>query len=188
MAASLSSASPRRDAGGRGDLILRSMLPVDGTLPHATSGFEKRDIAREVPVWHSDICIQCGNCVLCLSPRGAGQVLPDLGERSRGRPVGAPSPPRGLPRQPLLHCSLYRRIATGCGQCAGLSGADGADERTRRTPRHMEAPTWRETGARLVRESSRTTSSASSLVISPRCAVPSSSSPCSRFSGRARLW
>ncbi len=55
---------------GRGDLIPVSMLPVDGTYPTATSRFEKRDIAREIPIWHSDICIQCGNCVF-VCPHGA---------------------------------------------------------------------------------------------------------------------
>ncbi|MEJ2668146.1 MAG: pyruvate:ferredoxin (flavodoxin) oxidoreductase [Deinococcales bacterium] len=49
---------------GRGDALAVSALPSDGTYPSATSRFEKRNLAQEVPVWDPDICIQCGKCVL----------------------------------------------------------------------------------------------------------------------------
>ncbi|GAB4443311.1 MAG: pyruvate:ferredoxin (flavodoxin) oxidoreductase [Anaerolineae bacterium] len=49
---------------GRGDLLPVSMLPNDGTYPTATTQWEKRNLALEVPVWEPDICIQCGKCVM----------------------------------------------------------------------------------------------------------------------------
>jgi pyruvate-ferredoxin/flavodoxin oxidoreductase len=49
---------------GKGDFIPVSALPVDGTYPSATAQWERRNLADEVPVWDSDICIQCGKCVL----------------------------------------------------------------------------------------------------------------------------
>jgi len=49
---------------GRGDALPVSALPSDGTYPSATTRFEKRNLAQEVPVWDPDICIQCGKCVL----------------------------------------------------------------------------------------------------------------------------
>ena len=49
---------------GRGDLLPVSAMPVDGTYPSGSARFEKRCIADEVPVWESDLCIQCGKCVL----------------------------------------------------------------------------------------------------------------------------
>jgi pyruvate-ferredoxin/flavodoxin oxidoreductase len=49
---------------GHGDLLPVSKLPDDGTYPTATTRWEKRDIAQEVPVWEEDLCIQCGKCVL----------------------------------------------------------------------------------------------------------------------------
>ncbi|RIK53880.1 MAG: pyruvate:ferredoxin (flavodoxin) oxidoreductase [Chloroflexi bacterium] len=49
---------------GEGDLLPVSAMPVDGTFPSATTQWEKRNIALEVPVWDPDICIQCGKCVL----------------------------------------------------------------------------------------------------------------------------
>jgi pyruvate-ferredoxin/flavodoxin oxidoreductase len=49
---------------GFGDTLPVSMLPNDGTYPTATTQYEKRNIALEVPVWEPDICIQCGKCVM----------------------------------------------------------------------------------------------------------------------------
>jgi pyruvate-ferredoxin/flavodoxin oxidoreductase len=49
---------------GRGDLLPVSAMPIDGTYPSGSARFEKRCIADEVPVWESDLCIQCGKCVL----------------------------------------------------------------------------------------------------------------------------
>jgi len=48
---------------GLGDELPVSALPVDGTYPTGTTQWEKRNIAAEIPVWDSDICIQCGKCV-----------------------------------------------------------------------------------------------------------------------------
>ncbi|HID35597.1 MAG TPA: pyruvate:ferredoxin (flavodoxin) oxidoreductase [Anaerolineae bacterium] len=49
---------------GEGDELPVSALPEDGTYPSATTRWEKRNLALEVPVWEEDICIQCGKCVL----------------------------------------------------------------------------------------------------------------------------
>ncbi|MBX2997815.1 MAG: pyruvate:ferredoxin (flavodoxin) oxidoreductase [Caldilineaceae bacterium] len=49
---------------GYGDTLPVSMMPIDGTYPSATTQWEKRNIALEVPVWEPDICIQCGKCVM----------------------------------------------------------------------------------------------------------------------------
>lgn len=47
-----------------GDSLPVSALPEDGTYPTGTAKWEKRNIALEIPVWDTDICIQCGKCVL----------------------------------------------------------------------------------------------------------------------------
>ncbi|GBF54277.1 pyruvate-flavodoxin oxidoreductase [Microcystis sp. 0824] len=47
-----------------GDQLPVSALPNDGTYPTATSQWEKRNIAQEIPVWDADVCVQCGKCVL----------------------------------------------------------------------------------------------------------------------------
>ncbi len=46
----------------RGDDVLVSEMPVDGSFPTATTQWEKRNVALEIPVWEPDLCIQCGKC------------------------------------------------------------------------------------------------------------------------------
>ncbi len=58
-----------RMIAGLGDDLPVSALPVDGTYPTNTTKWEKRNIATEIPVWDSDICIQCGKCAF-VCPHG----------------------------------------------------------------------------------------------------------------------
>ena len=70
----------------KGDLLPVSAFPGDGTWPTGTTKWEKRAIALEIPVWDSDICIQCNKCVL---------VCPHAAIRAKfypaGQLVGAPA-------------------------------------------------------------------------------------------------
>ena len=50
--------------GGKGDLLPVSAFPVDGVWPTGTTQWEKRNIAEEIPVWETDICIQCNKCAI----------------------------------------------------------------------------------------------------------------------------
>ena len=59
---------------GFGDDLPVSAMSVDGTFPTATSQWEKRNIALEVPVWDTDVCIQCNKCAIicphaCIRPK-----------------------------------------------------------------------------------------------------------------------
>ncbi len=49
---------------GNGENLPVSAFPVDGTWPTATTQWEKRNLALEIPVWDASICIQCGKCAL----------------------------------------------------------------------------------------------------------------------------
>jgi len=49
---------------GNGDSLPVSKIPVDGTFPTATTQWEKRNIAQEIPIWDEAVCIQCGKCSL----------------------------------------------------------------------------------------------------------------------------
>jgi len=55
----------------KGDTITTSELQevVDGTWPTATTQYEKRCIATEIPVWDASTCIQCGKCSI-VCPHG----------------------------------------------------------------------------------------------------------------------
>jgi pyruvate-ferredoxin/flavodoxin oxidoreductase len=48
---------------GNGDALPVSAFEADGTFPTATTQWEKRNIAQEIPVLEPDICIQCGKCM-----------------------------------------------------------------------------------------------------------------------------
>ncbi len=56
---------------GRGEQLPVSAFAevVDGTWPTATTQYEKRCIATEIPVWDASTCIQCGKCSL-VCPHG----------------------------------------------------------------------------------------------------------------------
>ncbi len=47
----------------KGDSVPVSAFPIDGTFPTATTQWEKRNLALDIPVWEPDLCIQCGKCV-----------------------------------------------------------------------------------------------------------------------------
>jgi pyruvate-ferredoxin/flavodoxin oxidoreductase len=69
MAAAVSGKAPKfvKDVtgvivAGLGDNLPVSKMPADGTFPTATSQYEKRNIAVDIPVWDEKLCIQCGIC------------------------------------------------------------------------------------------------------------------------------
>jgi pyruvate-ferredoxin/flavodoxin oxidoreductase len=55
---------------GQGDLLPVSAFPPDGTWPTGTTQWEKRNLAREIPIWDPTLCIQCNKCVL-ICPHAA---------------------------------------------------------------------------------------------------------------------
>ena len=49
---------------GKGDSLPVSAFPVDGAWPTGSAQWEKRNLATQMPVWDTKICIQCNKCVL----------------------------------------------------------------------------------------------------------------------------
>ena len=47
-----------------GDSLPVSAMSEDGTFPSATTQYEKRNIAIDIPSWDPALCIQCGKCSL----------------------------------------------------------------------------------------------------------------------------
>jgi pyruvate-ferredoxin/flavodoxin oxidoreductase len=70
----------------RGDQLPVSVFPPDGTYPTATSQFEKRTIAKEIPVWDESICIQCGKCVAVCPHSAIRAKVFDLALQSQTPP------------------------------------------------------------------------------------------------------
>ena len=102
----------------RGDALPVSALPVDGTYPTGTTRYEKRNIADEVPVWESDLCIQCGQCAI-VCPHSVIRSKYYDESRLAGAPEvfkAAPINARGYPESRFT-LQVYVEDCTGCGVC-----------------------------------------------------------------------
>jgi len=103
---------------GKGDLIPVAQLPDDGTYPTGTTQWEKRNIAADIPIWESDLCIQCGNCSI-VCPHAAIRAKfyrePEL-SKAPDAFKSAHVTARGFPdlRYTL---QVYPEDCTGCGLC-----------------------------------------------------------------------
>ena len=115
----------------QGDQLPVSALPCDGTWPTGTSRWEKRSIAEEVPIWHSDLCVQCGRCVM---------VCPHAVIRAKVVEPGAlADAPQGFRQAPARDQAFAGQAftiqvavedCTGCGICVEVCPA-----RDRQQPR-----------------------------------------------------
>jgi pyruvate-ferredoxin/flavodoxin oxidoreductase len=68
---------------GRGDELPVSAFPVDGTWPSATSKWEKRNVAPEIPIWEPELCIQCNKCTLVCPHAAIRAKVADPAELDR---------------------------------------------------------------------------------------------------------
>jgi len=102
----------------KGDDLPVSAFPVDGTYPTATTQYEKRNIAEEVPVWNPDLCIQCGQCAV-VCPHSVIRAkyydadrLAEVPAEFKAAPINA----RGYPDSRYT-LQIYVEDCTGCGVC-----------------------------------------------------------------------
>jgi pyruvate-ferredoxin/flavodoxin oxidoreductase len=112
---------------GFGDDIPVSAMPVDGTFPSGTAAFEKRNIADEVPIWLSDLCIQCGQCSF-VCPHSVIRAKYYDESKLAGAPDGfkhAPVTARGYPGTEFT-LQFYLEDCTGCGLCVEACPAHSA--------------------------------------------------------------
>jgi pyruvate-ferredoxin/flavodoxin oxidoreductase len=61
----------------KGDSLPVSAFPVDGVFKTATTQWEKRNIALEIPVWDEDLCTQCGKCIIACPHAAIRQKVYD---------------------------------------------------------------------------------------------------------------
>jgi len=106
---------------GLGDELPVSALPIDGTYPTATTQWEKRNIATELPVWDEEICIQCGKCVFVCPHAVIRQKVFDSELLQ-----GAPSTFKAVParykefKDKVFSLQVAPEDCTGCTLCVDV--------------------------------------------------------------------
>ncbi|MFP4513750.1 MAG: pyruvate:ferredoxin (flavodoxin) oxidoreductase [Acidimicrobiales bacterium] len=114
---------------GHGDLLPVSVLPVDGTFPTGTAAYEKRSIAKEIPIWDPEVCIDCGKCAI-VCPHGTIRM------KVFGEDVAADAPDDFLTKpfrsKDIDGHHLTIQVApddcTGCGVCVDVCPAKSKTE------------------------------------------------------------
>ncbi len=122
---------------GRGDSIPVSLMPDDGTFPLATTQYEKRNIAVDIPVWESEICTQCGICSI-VCPHAAIRMKIYEPKNAEGAPetfkiVDAKSKQFEGMKYTL---QVAPEDCTGCEVCVNMCPVDEKDEQGNKTGRH----------------------------------------------------
>ena len=111
-------------AAQKGDTISVSKFSVDGTFPTATTQYEKRGIAVNLPSWIADNCIQCNQCSF-VCPHAVIRPYLLTEEEAAKVPEGTPlldAKGKGLD-QYKYKIQISPLDCTGCGSCADVCPA-----------------------------------------------------------------
>jgi pyruvate-ferredoxin/flavodoxin oxidoreductase len=104
---------------GLGDELPVSKMPIDGVFPTATSQYEKRNIANDIPVWDEKLCIQCAICSF-LCPHAAIRMKAFPASALEGAPATFKCADSKMAE--LKDMKVTFQVApedcTGCGACA----------------------------------------------------------------------
>ncbi|WP_285905783.1 pyruvate:ferredoxin (flavodoxin) oxidoreductase [Pseudodesulfovibrio pelocollis] len=110
--------------GQKGDTVPVSAFSHDGTMPAATSRFEKRGVAIGVPEWLKDNCIQCNQCAFVCPHSAIRAVLAEPSELKKAPKAFETLDAIG---KELKGMQFRIQISTldcmGCGNCADICPA-----------------------------------------------------------------
>jgi pyruvate-ferredoxin/flavodoxin oxidoreductase len=117
---------------GKGDLLPVSAFPVDGTWPVATAKWEKRNIALEIPVWDSAVCIQCNQCALVCPHAAIRAKVYDEGALPGAPPTFKSTAYKGNEYKGKRYTiQVAPEDCTGCSLCVNVCPA-----KDRTNPKH----------------------------------------------------
>jgi pyruvate-ferredoxin/flavodoxin oxidoreductase len=127
---------------GKGDLLPVSAFPVDGTWPVATAKWEKRNIALEIPVWDSKICIQCNQCALVCPHAAIRAKVYDGGILSDAPQTFKSTAYRGNEHKgKQFTIQVAPEDCTGCNLCVNVCPAkDRTNPKHKAIDMHPQAP------------------------------------------------
>jgi pyruvate-ferredoxin/flavodoxin oxidoreductase len=133
-----------------GDLVPVSALPVDGTFPTATTQWEKRNLALDIPVWEPDLCIQCGKCVM-VCPHAVIRHQVYAEKLLAGAPAAfkhMPSKFKEFSQGMAYTVQIAPEDCTGCTLCVEVCPAKDKSQVGRKALNMMPQPPLREQEAR----------------------------------------
>src|SRR5476649_592422 len=115
----------------QGDRLPVSAFPVDGTWPTGTAQWEKRNVAAEIPVWDSQLCIQCNKCAM-VCPHAAIRVkVYDPARLTDAPAMFKATPYKGPDFTGHYTVQVAPEDCTGCSLCVMVCPA-----RDKGNPRH----------------------------------------------------
>ena len=96
-----------------------SEMPVDGTWPTATTQYEKRNIAINIPLWNAETCIQCGRCSLVCPHAAIRMKIYDEKYLDKSPEGFKSAEPKGKGAKGGMKFTLQvaPEDCTGCGTC-----------------------------------------------------------------------
>jgi pyruvate-ferredoxin/flavodoxin oxidoreductase len=117
---------------GKGDLLPVSAFPVDGTWPVGTAKWEKRNLAPEIPVWDSKVCIQCNQCALVCPHAAIRAKVYEAASLGDAPQTFKSTPYRGAEyKGKMFTIQVAPEDCTGCSLCVNVCPA-----KDRTNPRH----------------------------------------------------
>lgn len=106
----------------KGDSLPVSAFDADGTVPTATTQFEKRGIAVTVPAWQIDKCIQCNQCAF-VCPHAVIRPVLQTEDKLVNAPASFATKPATGIKGYVYRMQVSPLDCTGCGSCANICPA-----------------------------------------------------------------
>ena len=117
---------------GKGDLLPVSAFPVDGTWPVGTAKWEKRNIALEIPVWDTKVCIQCNMCAFVCPHSAIRAKVYDKSDLNEAPPTFKSTEYKGAEyKGKAFTIQVAAEDCTGCNLCVTVCPA-----KDRTNPKH----------------------------------------------------
>ncbi|MBM2840971.1 MAG: pyruvate-ferredoxin/flavodoxin oxidoreductase, partial [Bacteroidetes bacterium] len=130
---------------GMGDLLPVSAMPIDGTFPVGTAQWEKRNIALEIPVWDTQVCIQCNKCAIVCPHATIRIKVYDPKELVNAPPTFKSTEYRGSEYKGMKYSiQVAPEDCTGCGICIEICPAKNKSETRLKAINMMQQPAIRD--------------------------------------------